>query len=152
DQFCRDHPQFVRRLHDVLHYDKPEHLIQFMVDNQKLPSLYVELKSGKQEEWSRGKSQLRPLADRFPAVPKPIREEPIQDPYPTGEITADQTDRMKDDFSAYAVASAWYAYSIMAIPKPGEYPGQDEPIELKYRTKLRKPRYTSVIYRSCYPR
>src|SRR5262249_2868158 len=37
EQFCLEHPHFVRRLRDALFQDTPAKVVDFLADNQKLP-------------------------------------------------------------------------------------------------------------------
>ena len=42
EKFCEEHPFFVRRLKEKLNYSRPEQVVEFLADNRKIPSLYVE--------------------------------------------------------------------------------------------------------------
>jgi hypothetical protein len=42
EQFCKEHPQLVRRLREFLRCNRPDDVIDFLADNYKVPSRYEE--------------------------------------------------------------------------------------------------------------
>jgi hypothetical protein len=155
EKFCGEHPQLIRRLHDQLHMDKPEDIVQFLADNQRVPGIYEDLTPDEIRELQLGRtppSRLRPVTERFPVLPQPIPLEGEQHPLPEDEIRVDQIEKLTDDFNAYQAARAWYAYSLVAVPEPSDMPGEDKPITEEQRTQFRKPNYTTVLFRQSWPR
>jgi hypothetical protein len=149
EDFCKKHPQLVRRLREELKLSNPELLVQFLDENYTLPSIYEEAKKAPTGSWLKiTNPKPLPEVDRFPILP-PRREvaEP-QHLYDPNEITEDQTERLSDDFNAFACARAWYGYAQEAVPPTGEFPGAEA--EITDRTKQRRPKFTTAIFRN-YP-
>jgi hypothetical protein len=152
EKFCADHPQLVRRLHDKLRCNKPEDVVAFLTDNNRIPSIYVDNADQAGPEWRQGRAPLKPMPDRFPALPPPpeTRDLPrgtaLYDP---NELTYNSP--LDDAFDAYAAARAWYCYAQEALPLPHpELPG--ESAEITDRMRQRKPKMTTNIFRNHPPR
>jgi hypothetical protein len=158
--FCEKYPQLIRRLREGIHREriqekrrqftceKPADVVQFLEDNQQVPSLYrsdpppanVPASS---RTWDRNKKdEFLPVEQRFPALP-PERDHKF-DP---ASLTTAST--LRDDTDANAAAQAWYAYAQEPLPEPGDLPGSSKPIE--NRARQRRPRnMTTLIFRN-YP-
>jgi hypothetical protein len=146
EDFCRNHPQLIRRLREDLKMTKPEEMVQFLEENYTLPGLYVE--HTVEERRRKEPDKLAPELSRFPILPPKRKVEPPQEVFYEKEITADDVDRLRDDFNGYVCARAWYGYAQEPVPPTGEFPGKEKPIE--DRTKQRRPRFTTAIFRN-YP-
>jgi hypothetical protein len=154
-RFCDRHPQLVRRLRDKLRCDRPEKVVQFLADNQRIPTLYEDDKASLQalregEEPRRKEKVL----DRFPVLPPPHVPEPPQRRYldNDNELTYDSPrSELGDAFDGYAAARAWYAYAQEPIPptRP-DVPGRPE--EITDRVRQRLPQMTTSIFRNWPPR
>jgi hypothetical protein len=99
DQFrawCEKHPQLVRRLKTKLNCNSPEDVLQFLRDNEKIPSLF---KPGTNEK-------ADPEA-QFPVLPPPFVEGP--DEYHAGR-------EFDDRFDAFHAARAWFTHANTVVP------------------------------------
>src|SRR5262249_9079639 len=68
ETFCQEHPQLVRRLRDTLRCNTPEDVVQFLKDNENIPSLYIEDRAGSPQPWEQG--PLHPVfSDPYPILP-----------------------------------------------------------------------------------
>jgi hypothetical protein len=110
EAFCRKNPQLVRRLHEVLRYTSPADVVDFLADNRKVPTRFVDpaLESG----LFVGKpGDLKPADQQFPVLPtaKPIR-------FQSDEPTA--ADALGDSFDNYQAARAWFSYAQDPLPEP----------------------------------
>jgi hypothetical protein len=163
--FCREHPQLVRRLRLGMHRDtprakeqqftcpRPQDVVQFLEDNQQVPSLYkftpppgglsAVVRVGGGAEWDRNKKDvLQEVGDRFPVLPPPHAS-----PFDKEALTTEST--LRDETDGFAAAHAWYCYAQEPIPEPGELPGSTSPVT--DRTRQRRPRHmTTLIFRN-YP-
>jgi len=153
EEFCIAHPQLVRRLHDRLRCNKPEEVVHFLAENQRIPSIYVDDPEEAGPEWRQGRYPLKPMPDRFPALPPPadIRRSELPRPteqfelYDVSELSYESA--LDDSFDAHAGARAWYGYAQDAIPEPSEdEPGESLPITDP--TRQRKPKMTTNIFRN----
>src|SRR5262249_28312777 len=133
EEFCQKNPRLIRRLHDQLKVSTPEQVVQFLVDNARVPSLFDETSDGR---WEKKKERTR----RFPFLPPPQAFDP-------NELTYDSN--LGDDFDAFAAARAWYSYAQEPLPPPDkEVPGHQTVTD---RSKQRLPRnITACIFRG-YP-
>ncbi len=94
EDFCRQHPQLVRRLQQGLprgtdQEDKrqfkcatPEAVVQFLADNRQVPSLYVEPKPEPIGSWTKKPDVLLPVYERFPVLPPPVEAPTAANPHP----------------------------------------------------------------------
>jgi hypothetical protein len=158
EAFCRDYPHLVRRLRgedrraatadeqtrrrvqEALKCPRPEDVIQFLRDNQDIPTRYAGLGS-----------ELAPPARRFPILPPKFADDEYHNDTPAGETG--------DDFSAYKAARAWFAYGQVPLPPqprdrndkpmPAPAPGPGEYDPFRYRIP-RQPML--VIFRQGPPR
>jgi hypothetical protein len=150
EDFCKQHPQLVRRLRERLDLKKPAQMVQFLDENYTLPSIYEEAKKAPAGGWQKLEPKPLPEVDRFPVLPPRREVSPPQHIYDANEITEDQTFRLVDDFSAFACARAWFGYAQEPLPPSGEFPGQDA--DITDRTKQRRPKFTTAIFRNYPPR
>lgn len=130
ERFCIANPELVRRLQAKLNCVRPEEVVQFLVDNEKIPSLY------------KNDNELADPADQFPILPEQFGEGD-QEYYPGKAVD--------DSFDAFHAARAWFAYSSTVIPpnrknKESEFipwsspqPGEYDPFQ------YRMPRAPALI-------
>ncbi len=159
EDFCKKHPQLVRRLHQGIMRDtlgearrqftcaSAADAVRFLADNLRVPSPYQERTPAPVGLWKVEDDKLRPLADRFPALPPRRNPAPPQHLFDPREWTAEDVTRMGDDVDGFAVARAWFAYAQEPIPDPGELPGSTQ--EITDRGRQRKPKQiTTLIFRN----
>lgn len=103
--FCREHPQLVRRLREKLGCDKPEKVVEFLEDNGRIPSLYEETAPA----MGLAKTPKSPLEKRFPLLPPPSR-------FDGNELTFDSN--LLDEFDNYDAARAWFSYAQDPVDDP----------------------------------
>ena len=128
EDFCKKHPQFVRRLREKLHYTRAEEVVQFLEDNRKIPSLYAETKD-----------ESLPVLDRFPILPERQKH--------PGELSFDRLDLLTDEFDAYTAARAWYSYAQEPLPPTDpKRPGMAQPITDRVHQHM--PQMTVAIFRN----
>ena len=164
EEFCKAHPQLVRRLHDRLRCEKPADVVRFLEINNNIPSLYVddgsEVNEGQGQ--AEGGSQRKPVEQRFPPLPPPnsVREKELARDaqgnlppgvglYDPGELNYDSL--LDDGFDGFAAARLWFAYSVEAlVPPHPTIPGESaEPVD---RTRQRKSKMTVNLFRNHPPR
>jgi hypothetical protein len=154
EEFCKKHPQFVRRLKERLRCNQPEDVVNFLKDNRRIPSLYEDQPN------ALGQTPLKEnLGDRFPSLPPPIEvreREAVPPPGGVGIYNDDRTElsyesSIADDFDANAASRAWYVYAQEALPAPHPtMPGESAPIV--DRTRQRNPKMTTNLFRNHPPR
>lgn len=151
ETFCRENPQLVRRLREKLGYQTPQEILQFLKDNEKVPTRY---EGGN-------------LADRmrqFPVLPETRQRETdkpsdvlrqtydadIQSHLPTNDSNAD----------GHEAGATWYHFALEVVPpgegRPATTPrpaAKPNPEDDEYDPKLyRVPRSPMlVIFRQDYP-
>jgi hypothetical protein len=101
EQFCRDNPQLVRRLRDTLRCNTPDDVVDFLAENQKLPTRFVESESGRAGE-------LKPIDQQFPVLPGAR----------SSLFATTAASPMSDSFCNYHIARTWFAYSLDPMPAP----------------------------------
>jgi hypothetical protein len=136
EDFCRESPMLVRRLRDFLKRETPADVVDFLVDNQKIPSRYEEyFLTGPGGTKS---SVLKSPEKQFPLLP------PIESSGPAGKA-----DPEAPAFDNYVCARDWFTYSLQPLPPPT--PDLTANPTSYDRTKYRMPRYmASSIFRG-YP-
>jgi hypothetical protein len=140
EKFCQEHPQLVRGLREKVRCETPEHVVQFLEENYRIPSLYVDDQERLNRFWSRDEeTKKRPVPDRFPALPPPGRQD--QD-----ALTYDS--EIQDHVDAYLVARAWYSYAVEPLPDPSWIPGRYKAPDPAKKQRL--PRFTTQLFRN-YP-
>jgi hypothetical protein len=126
EQFCRRHAMFVRRLRESLKRDKPSDVVDFLAENQKIPSRYEEKISP-----SSGRAELKSPDKQFPCLP------PIE-----ADDRGDRADPDAIDFDNFQVARDWFTYAQKPLPPPSPELG---PVNPAYDpTKFRMPRAMMV--------
>jgi hypothetical protein len=101
EKFAVAHPFLVKRLRDRLRCNKPEDIVRFLEENQKVPGRYEEPMENPGEGVERV-SRLKSRGERFPPLPDAQKFNP-------NEITDDSD--LGDDFDNYCAARAWYGFS-----------------------------------------
>ncbi|MSR32079.1 MAG: hypothetical protein EXR99_11285 [Gemmataceae bacterium] len=159
DAFCKEHPQLMRRLRDGIRRDTKfeqarqfscesvDAVLQFLAENQMVPSLFEELPASPPNGWETKKNNLKAAGQRFPLLPPPRRVERPQVEFLPGELTHES--KLGDEFDAFADARAWYGYSQEPIPPPGDLPGSTS--EITDRSRQRKPRQIATLIFRNYP-
>jgi hypothetical protein len=141
ERFCQEHPQLVRRLRERVRCATPADVVQFLEENQRLPSLYEDDPARLTRKYDEAEeTKLRPLHERFPVLP------PSGDRTDTGALTEDS--KIEDWMDAYVVARAWYSYAMENLPDPSWIPGRFKPPDPAKHQKV--PRFTTLLFRN-YP-
>jgi hypothetical protein len=159
EDFCKLHPQLVRRLRQGIRRERrseqlrqfrcerAEDLIQFLQDNFRVPSLWLDSPQPSEPgAWKPKQDTLKPLADRFPVLP-PYHETAREGQQPPDETALHDQSPLYDHHDAYQIARAWYSYAQEPVPKPGKLPGQSEPIVNPVVQRLPKHMMT-IIFRT----
>jgi hypothetical protein len=142
EDFCRQHPQLVRRLREKVRCDSPADVVQFLEENYRVPSLYEDIPETLVGGWEPKESRLRRPADRFPLLPPPSN-----DRFDKNALTEDSP--LGDEVDAFLVARAWYSYAQEALPDPDpDRPGLSLPVKAHQRL----PHYTTILFRNYPPR
>ena len=103
--FCEKYPHLVRRLREQLNCKTPKDVLDFLRDNKQVPTRY------------KNATELADATAQFPVIPPRLDET-------QSEIKPD--DPMDDSSSAFHVARAWYAYSMVLLPPNPKFPAGDE--------------------------
>jgi hypothetical protein len=139
EKFCQEHPQLVRRLRQKLRCEKPKSIVDFLKENQRIPTLYVDNKEEAGLKWRQGEAPLKPLPDRFPVLPPKTPQDPQ-------ELNYEEIGRLTDEFDAFTAARAWYRYAQEPLPPMDpDLPGL--PKEITDHVKERLPPFTVAIFR-----
>jgi hypothetical protein len=159
EDFCKTHPQLVRRLREGMIRDTlgdarrqftcatADDVVRFLTDNQRVASPFEEPPAVAVGQWQKRDDKLRPLPDCFPPLPPDPQKEPRPHLYSENELNADQIDQLGDDVDAYAVARSWWCYAQEPIPDPDRLPGSTQ--EITDRATQRKPKQiTCLIFRN----
>lgn len=133
EDFCKDHPMLVRRLHDMLRVNSPAEVVAFLADNQNIPSLYSD--SASHLSSPDPTTPLKPRDEQFPA------QAPLTSP--------DRGDPSSVSFDCFVVARDWFAYSVEPLPPTTRVLGPlgSETMDFD-RTKYRLPMYTPILFRN----
>jgi hypothetical protein len=139
EEFCRQHPQLVRRLREPpkelsrpFRCNTPDEVVEFLADNRRLPTRFVD-SAEEQGKLLAGKpGDLKSADQQFPVLPvvKPVRYNP-NDPEPTA------ADNLDDTFGPFTAARAWFAYAQDPLPDPDPL---SDTIDRKERIKMLKDR------------
>src|SRR5207248_4004820 len=134
EKFCRENPQLVRRLREkVLSHERgshatPEDVVQFLDENQRLPSLFEDDPERLKRTWSADEqTRKRPVGDRFPVLPPPSHH-PAPEDMRLDQNALTYESRLEDHVDSYLVARAWYSYAVEPLPEPDWIPGRYKPI------------------------
>jgi hypothetical protein len=138
EEFCRKHPLLVRRLREQLKRETPDDIIDFLAENNKIPSRYQEGSAAAAAVAQLQTTPLKPQTEQFPILPPP-------DPEGRREVS----DPTAKDFGNFYVARDWYEYAQEPLPPPTRDLDMNPP---PYDPRLyRMPRYmASLIFRD-YP-
>ena len=159
EDFCQKHPQLVRRLRKgIAPREKvgsdppvplraPDEFVQFLEDNYRLPSLWVDSLPSAPGVWKPKEDKFKPLADRFPVLPPSHEVRPYQQ-LPDKTALNDES-KLRNEDDAYQVSRAWYSYAQEPLPKPDKLPGENEPIENPVYQRV--PRHMMTIIFRGYP-
>lgn len=159
EDFCKAHPQLVRRLRQGMRKERrseqlrqfrcerAEDMVQFLKDNFRVASLWTDpQRESEPGTWKPKQDALKPLADRFPVLPpKHETARPFQQP-PDRTALNDES-QLLDEHDGYAIARSWFSYAQEPLPKPANLPGHSEPIENAVYQRLPKHMMT-IIFRS----
>lgn len=129
-EFCRQHPQLVKRLRDFLRCNQPGDVVDFIEDNQKIPTRYEEVD---------GVFKLKRPEEQFPVLPV----------YAATQGYASPTDALPDSFDNYMASQAWMEFASEPVPenrldKQGR-PMAEAGIPPHDPTKFRVPRSPMLI-------
>ncbi len=154
--FCKKHPQLVRRLREGIMRDTrgeglrqftcptARDVVQFLADNFRLPAPFEDRPPTPVGLWQkRDDDKLLPPHERFPPLPPARNPEPPQRLYDPNDLTAEQVAQLADDVDAYKVTKAWFGYAQEPIPDPDDMPGETKPIT--DRVHQRKPKQIATI-------
>jgi hypothetical protein len=103
ERFCKRYPMLVRRLREQLRYETPRDVVDFLADNQKIPSRYEEKKPTTEAELER--TPLKSMEEQFPLLPPPDGYDPQDDRANPEEI----------DFDNFMCARDWYTYAVKPV-------------------------------------
>jgi hypothetical protein len=175
EKFCKAHPQLVRRLQmgiprDTRSEDRhqfkcatPEAVVLFLAENRRVPSLFVDPPPEPLGSWQQKPDKLKPVYDRFPALPPPVETPSPTNPRPArptlplgadpahwstvpfelGDLTAADAP-LKDHQDANLIGRAWYGYAVEPVPPPDpDVPGESMPVVDRVRQRL--PKYMAAI-------
>jgi hypothetical protein len=101
ERFCKGYPMLVRRLRDALRCETPRDIVDFLADNQKVPSRYEDKKVT--SDLDIVQSPLKADAEQFPILP-PL--DPQDDP---------QADPQQMGFDNFMTARDWYTYAVKPV-------------------------------------
>ncbi len=146
-EFAKKNPQLCRRLYDQLGYTRPEQIVQFLEDNQQVPSRFDKARN----------DRLLPPEQQFPTLPIKLPEsgsaKALADRFRyTAMISPSETG---DSFDAFLAAGSWYAYSMEPLPPTpaDQLPAYSPKLEGVDRFRYRIPKSPMlVIFRQACPR
>lgn len=147
DQFCKDHPQLVRRLKEVRVpidgnedrarplADSPEAVVAFLRNNRKVPTRFKQ-----------GSKELNDRMLQFPVFPE-LTNQPV-----TTQEQDYRSPLADHESDAFLAARAWYSLANCSLPPPSAIPtgdGKYNPDPLKYKIPKRP---STIIFRHGPPR
>jgi hypothetical protein len=100
ERFCKRYPMLVRRLREALRYETPRDIVEFLADNQKIPSRYEEKKTAADFEVEQ--SPLKSPEEQFPLLPPLDPDDDKADPEAIG-------------FDNFMDARDWYTYAVKPV-------------------------------------
>lgn len=110
EQFCRDNPQLVRRLREsVPGCNTPDGIIDFLADNRKLPTRYVDPESDAGLIQGR-RGELKSPSEQFPVLPS--QRSRLFPDEPTGSAI------LGDSFCNFQFGRVWFANALDPLPPP----------------------------------
>jgi len=101
ERFCKSYPMLVRRLRDALRCETPRDIVDFLADNQKVPSRYEEKRAA--TDLDVVQSPLKVPEEQFPILP-PL--DPQDDP---------RADPQEMGFDNFMTARDWYTYAMKPV-------------------------------------
>jgi hypothetical protein len=140
EQFCKDHPMLVRRMRELLKRDTPGDILDFLADNQRIPSMY-EARPQPAVGGMAPQTDLLPVEKRFPVLPPSEYVPPVE--------ASPRADPTSVDFDNFQVARDWYSYAQEPLPPADPVRSVLAPHDFDAR-KYRLPRFGINIFRS-YP-
>ena len=156
EQFSKDHPQLVRRLHSGIqrHLRRdtqrqfrcahPENVVQFLADNYKVLSLYEPTEPAPANGWVKKEDRLLPETERFPILPPAPGKTPrLNQAFDPDCLHSNSP--LNDGADGYLMAQAWYGYSMEPLPPPSDLPGESLPVEDRVHQRLPKGMMTSIF-------
>lgn len=133
-EFCKKHPQLVRRIRRIRARETPDEVVDFMEAARKIPSRF-EMLSG---SLTAQPPRLVPAEKRFPLLPPPQEVRPPDPSDPEGGL-----------FDSYAAGRVWFDYAQEPLPPPVQRP---IPMITDYdKTRYRLPRQMATIIFRGYP-
>jgi hypothetical protein len=117
EQFVTKHPQLVHRLREPpreltkpFRCNTPDEVVDFLADNRKLPTRYVDpVAEGGLFQGRPG--DLKPIDQQFPILPA---REPVR--FTDAKVTTALAPTLGDDFDNYEAARCWFCYSQDPLP------------------------------------
>jgi hypothetical protein len=100
ERFCKSYPMVVRRLRESLRYETPRDLVDFLAENQKIPSRYEDKKPATESDFEQ--SPLKAPEEQFPLLPPLDPQDDKANPEEIG-------------FDNFMTARDWYTYSLKAV-------------------------------------
>jgi hypothetical protein len=138
EKFCQEHPHLVRRLREKVHLETPEDVVQFLDENQRVPSIHEDDPQRVNRPWKADEqTKLRAPGDRFPVLP-PSGPERRRD-----DRALTQDSPLEDHIDAFHIARAWFSYAVEALPDPSWIPGRYKAPTAKQKV----PRFTTQLFR-----
>jgi hypothetical protein len=123
EEFCRLHPQLVRRLREPpkellrpFKCNSPEEVVEFLADNRRLPCRFLDEEDVRGQLLGGRAGELKPQEQQFPTLPasKLVRYMPND-----GQPVAGDSEKVLDDsFDAFTAARAWFSYAQDPLPDP----------------------------------
>ena len=129
--FCEAHPRVVRRLHDRLGMTEARDIINFLVDNQDLPSRFAKPDAD-------GTARLLPAEDQFPILP------PYKSAHGSDWPRPDDANFGGIETDVFVVTRAWYEYAQEPLPPPS---GKTGVIPEEVRGQSRLPKMDQYVFR-----
>jgi hypothetical protein len=159
EDFCKEHPQLVRRLHSGIQRDTrretlrqfrcttADAVVQFLKDNYKVLSVYETPTEAAPNLWVHKDDRLLDELERFPVLPPaPGKGGRATRGLDDGAINSDTP--LNDGHDSYALARAWFAYSMDPVPPPGDLPGENSPVKDRLHQRVPKSMMTSIFRQS----
>src|SRR5262249_7447277 len=140
-KFCQKYPQLVHRLRTGMRREslreqkrqftceRPEDVVQFLADNQNLPSSYAldGAFTPPGRAWEEKPDELLPRREeRYPVLPPKRAVKAPQLEFDPDALTS--ASPLTDDVDAYLASEAGYAYAQEPIPEPDKLPGSTKEI------------------------
>jgi hypothetical protein len=125
-KFCQKNPRLVRRLHEQLEYSDPQRIVQFLQDNQNIPSRFKPIEKSKLTNIV--ESELKDPLDQFPILPPP------EGNWPDSQLR----DLTSESIDVFLICRTWYLYAQKPLPPADPEPGPTIPVYDKLRFRVPK--------------